>query len=377
MRANLIQYTWKGTSGYSYGYVMITDKVSVEDIVRDKRTKVLWGGAEDCWGSKCALEKCGIMIGAYASVFERWDVKATYSHIIGYRDLLKHADDYFFIVAEKDPYRLKEICKMIQHFGVDEFGILYEGFTKDFCGRKKLQDAFFATINEIFGETSLLNHWDTLENCRRSTLEGAGYWDVLYAQIYGLRKRYGPLKYFEVGPGIGTMSLALKKVMDLDVTWLCMPNEDGEMGAMWSEASSASAKALYDKYGIHIEEGYLELEKFEGSYDVIVLAQVMEHFIFNPVNAITKLRNMLSDQGYLFVSVPEDIKHYNVESFKEMPYPDELTAEERKRREQINEFYHFHEYSYEEATEIFKLSGLKEVYHTLSGTIHHFMLEKA
>lgn len=56
MRANLIQYTWKGTSGYSYGYVMITDKVSVEDIVRDKRTKVLWGGRGLLGRKMCAGE---------------------------------------------------------------------------------------------------------------------------------------------------------------------------------------------------------------------------------------------------------------------------------------------------------------------------------
>lgn len=46
MRANLIQYTWKGMSGYSYSYVMITDRVSVEDIIHDNRPKVLlWGGS--------------------------------------------------------------------------------------------------------------------------------------------------------------------------------------------------------------------------------------------------------------------------------------------------------------------------------------------
>lgn len=289
-----------------------------------------------------------------------------------YRELLKNADNYYFIIYQPDTFWLSEEAKLLQHSGIDEFGIVTGGYTKDFFGRRKLKEAFWDSLNEIFKDVTFLD-WEALENLRRASFEGAGYWDVPYSLIYQQYRNKSKISYLEIGPGIGTMSLGLKKLLDIDVTWITIPNEE----ALWSEWKRKSALSLIkNKYNIHIKEGFIETDKFEGQYDIIVMAQVMEHLIFNPVNTFKKLAGLVKEDGFIFVSVPEDIKHYNVESYKDIPYPFELTEEERVRRTKINNFGHFHEYSYEEAMSVFEESNLECVIHVMTTPIHHFMLRK-
>lgn len=44
MISELLSYTWKGVTGYSYGYILVSNISRIDDIKKDKRTKVLWGG---------------------------------------------------------------------------------------------------------------------------------------------------------------------------------------------------------------------------------------------------------------------------------------------------------------------------------------------
>ena len=111
-------------------------------------------------------------------------------------------------------------------------------------------------------------------------------------------------------------------------------------------------------------------------YDVIVLAQVMEHFIFNPVNTLKKLARMLKKNGKIFISVPEEVKRYNVISYRDMPNPEDLSESERLRRQMINNFEHFQEYTYQEAADAFEDAGLEVIVHCFNSPIHHFMLER-
>ena len=145
---------------------------------------------------------------------------------------------------------------------------------------------------------------------------------------------------------------------------------------MWKEVKNETTKNIIKKYDIKTILGAIETDTFYGEWDIICLTQVMEHFVFNPVNSFIKLKNILKENGYIFVSVPEDIKHYNVDSYRDMPYPHEMTKEEQKRRIIIKDFGHFHEYSYAEALDVFHEAGLECVFHKWTPPIHHFMLRK-
>lgn len=170
------------------------------------------------------------------------------------------------------------------------------------------------------------------------------------------------------------MFFDLEKLLNLDITWLTVPDEEPQ----WNAWRSKSSLNLYKKYDIHIKEAFVETDDFDGKYDIIFMSQVMEHFIFNPVATIRKLMSHLNEDGILCISVPDIIYNNpkNVESYKEIPYFDDLSPKEVVRRNTINNFTHYHEYSYEEALELFDECGLKCVDSHTNLPIHHFILKK-
>lgn len=373
MISESLGYTWKGISGYSYGYILVGNKSKKEDIIKDKRTKVLWGGKPGSFTARCVLEKAGFSNLLETSFLQKNDIHTSYYEGRDYRYILNNADKYYHIIDYSDAFDGKETFKLLQYAGIDDFSIVFSNYTKDFSGRSKLKNAFFESVNEIFSDTQFLGHWNDVMDCRLYSLEGAGYWDVLYMFIYAAYKKRSSTKYLEVGPGYGIMSLSLKKLLDLDITWMVIPAKDD----VRDYNKKALSEQLRTKYDIRTVEGYLETDNFDGCYDIIVMAQVMEHLVCNPVGSFRKLRNLLADDGRMFIAVPEDIKWHQVESYKEMPYADAINAAEYQRRNIINEYAHFHEYTYEEAMEVFEESGLACVEHIWSPPIHHFVLKKA
>lgn len=385
MRVNLLNYTWKGISTYSWAYILITNQYNLNDIIESRKSGkkiVLFGWIPTSYGAIQALHNSpagNIKIDLVADFSYQEESNINVGNglrLVNFRKLVAEQDNYYFILYAENFGRITEMAKLLQYNGIDEFGIIQQNFTKDFSGNKKLQNAFFDSINEVFMNVSLLNNWDVFSNCSRAALTGAGYWDMPYMLISKLYKNSKNTSYLEVGPGIGIMSLSLKKVLDIDETWITIPNEE-KLWAEWRKPESI--KLIKDKYHINIIEGYIETDEFSGlenRYDVIVLAQVMEHFIFNPVNTLKKLARMLKKNGKIFISVPEEVKRYNVISYRDMPNPEDLSESERLRRQMINNFEHFQEYTYQEAADAFEDAGLEVIVHCFNSPIHHFMLER-
>lgn len=376
MKVSLLKHVWKGMSDYSYAYIMITNKYDIEDIIaaqNNGKKIVLWGWRPDNFSARCILEERGIKIDYACDITQTTTMKFNGIHICDYKKMLETPDEFYFIVALQEQEQMEIAVKLLQYSGVDEFGIIFSFFSKDFEGSLPLQNAFYETLNEIFVPLNFLNNFDALENLRIASLEGAGYWDVPYMWIYKFcKKKKKRINYLEVGPGIGVMSLSLKKLLDIEVHWIVIPDEEKR----WKELHNNDFLKLINKHNIKRITGFIETDAFVGEYDIIVLAQVMEHFIYNPVNTLKKIAALLKDTGYIFISVPHEVTHYNVNSFHEMPEPDQLTSDEKIRRTLINNFGHFHEYSYDEAMEVFEESGLECVGYKWTPPIHHFMLRK-
>lgn len=55
-----------------------------------------------------------------------------------------------------------------------------------------------------------------------------------------------------------------------------------------------------DKYNIDLKPNFLESKE---KYDIIMLSHVIEHFK-NPSDVLIKIKNMLKDNGYLYIEVP-------------------------------------------------------------------------
>lgn len=371
MYSELLNYTWKGITGYAYAYILISNKSKMAEI-RSKKTIVLWGGTPQTSIAKHILEKNGIANILVASFYWKEDILSSYFDVINYKKVLDNPQDYYHIIDSSNMFECKESFKLLQYAGIDDFSILFSGYTKDFSERRRLQNAFWNTLNEVFLPVNFLGNWKDIMDCKLYSLEGAGFWDVPYMLIYNLYRHKPLARYLEVGPGYGIMSLSLKKLMNIDVTWLVIPSKDDER----DYNKKVLSVELSEKYSIHTIEGYLEIDNFVGNYDIIVMTQVMEHFVCNPVGSLKKLRDLLSEDGCMFISVPEETKWYQVESYKEMPYASEISSEEYKRRNIINEYAHFHEYSYQEAMSVFEESGFQCINHVFTAPVHHFMLKK-
>lgn len=297
-----------------------------------------------------------------------------------YWELLEEPNKYYFIITIAKRINIPGVMKMLFYAGIDEFRIVYSEWSKDFKSSytEILQNAFYDSINEVFINEPLFCNFAKLENLRRTALEGAGFWDVLYMSIYKLCRKKQNVRYLEIGAGTGIMSFSLAKLLGdkIKLEWIDVPATEH----YWSENSTPHFKSLMEKYAVKQHLGYIEQDDFPSfvreKYDCIVLAQVMEHFIYNPVPTFKKLSMMLKEQGCIYVAVPFDHRFYNVRSWKEMPSPEDLTEKQRIRRNRINGYGHFHEYSYEQATEVFEASGLEVLYYRWNSPIHFFILRK-
>ena len=78
----------------------------------------------------------------------------------------------------------------------------------------------------------------------------------------------------------------------------------------------------------------------------------------------------------IYIAIPNQHKFYNVKSYREMPTPGQLTEKERSLCVQINNYGHFHEYSKEEAIEVFTEAGLEVIQHRWNNPINFFILRK-
>lgn len=385
MKVTLLGHTVKAPTEYSYAYVLVTNEYAIEDILnarKNGRQIVFFGSTPESWLYWQLLANNGITPDYGCDVYCEYAYDNHGLKMRPYWELLAEKEKYYFIITIPQRHRVPGVMKQLFYAGLDEFGIVYSEWSKDFASKwqKELGDAFYASINEVFAPEPLFGGYERVENLRRTALEGAGFWDVPYMAIYKLGRRPTALSYLEVGAGTGIMSFALKKLLGerIHIDWLDVPVRE----TYWQENSSQHFRALLEKYGVRQFHGYIETDPqlpealVNNRYDCIVLAQVMEHFIFRPSDVFRKLGSLLSERGMIYVAVPNDYHFYNVRSWKEMPAARELDEAARQRRTAINNFGHFHEYSKEEAEEVFTAAGLEVVYYRWNDPINFFMLRK-
>lgn len=384
MKVTLLKHTIKAPTEYSYAYILITNSFSIGDIVAAQKSGkkiVFFGSTPESYMYWHILKEQGIEPDYACDTYCEISFSNHGIQMRPYWELLAEKDKYYFIITIPKRIHVPGVMKQLFYAGIDEFGIVYSEWSKDFksVDQKSLQTAFYDSINEVFSQESLFCNYVKLENLRRTALEGAGFWDALYMSIYKLYKNRKHINqsvnYLEIGAGTGIMSFSLKKLLgeSIQMDWFDVPAKEN----YWQENSTEYFKSIMKEYSIKQYLGYIESDDFPDTskkYDCIVLAQVMEHFIYNPVPTFKKLSRLLTSKGHIYVAVPFDHHFYNVRSWKEMPTYDELGDEERQRRVAINNYGHFHEYSYEQAVEVFEKAGLEVFYYRWNSPIHFFIL---
>lgn len=384
MQVSLLKHTIKAPTEYSYAYILITNGSTIDDILSAQKSGkkiVFFGSTPESYMYWLILQEHGIKPDYACDTYCETSFSNHGIQMRPYWELLAEKDKYYFIITIPKRIHIPGVMKQLFYAGIDEFGIVYSQWSKDFksSNQKLLQAAFYDSINEVFSQESFFCNYEKLANLCRTALEGAGYWDVLYMSIFKLykNKKHGkqPIRYLEIGAGTGIMSFSLKKLLgeSIQMDWFDVPAKE----KIWQENSTDYFQSLMKKYDISQYLGYIESDNFPvppKKYDCIVLAQVMEHFIYNPVPTFKRLASLLTRQGHIYVSVPFEQRFYNVRSWKETPAYDEVDDEQRQRRTLINDYGHFHEYSYDQAVEVFEKAGLEVFYYRWNSPIHFFLL---
>lgn len=119
-------------------------------------------------------------------------------------------------------------------------------------------------------------------------------------------------------------------------------------------------------YGMIEEPSYEIHEKF----DIIIMTEVLEHFVINPVNTMKKIKNMLTENGRLFLSTPNWGHLPLMDSYKELP---EWTGKDNYLELQVG---HAYQYSKNELESLLEESGLVMERYELSDSNNHNMIVK-
>lgn len=282
MRATRLMDYWKGADGYCRSYVLITKKYTLDDIIYCGKEVVLFGWFPEAAQVVCALKKAGVAVHYVCEVdqvpseeFENGIPVGDGLVLKNYRELLKESEKYFFFFFSKDDRadiwtsELVKRVRLLQYQGVEEFGIISDVKTRDLFGDGKLQKSVYDTINEIFKGTSLFN-WGAYWLCLTQAGLDIQNWDYPVYKLYKMYENQPKKSLLEIGPGVGVCSLTLKKLLNLDITWLTVPDEEPQ----WNAWRSKSSLNLYKKYDIHIKEAFVETDDFDGNYDIIFMSRL-------------------------------------------------------------------------------------------------------
>lgn len=143
--------------------------------------------------------------------------------------------------------------------------------------------------------------------------EEAYYWHKVAEWLYEDSLKYKYNNILDIGCAYGTLSVFANRIFNCNSYCIDFMEE------------YFSAK-LQNKYSLNFKVCNIELEdiSWKERFDAILLTEVIEHFNFNPIPTMLKIKKLLVPGGRLYISTPDAsrwgrLSHYN--TFKDMPSP--------------------------------------------------------
>lgn len=179
----------------------------------------------------------------------------------------------------------------------------------------------------------------------------------------------GKVKILDVGCAYGTLLFNLRDNMP-DASLYCLDFMDGyfphEVG---NNKNVAFAKANAE----------LEALPYNEKFDVIILTEVLEHFNYNSISTLKKLKGALKEDGVLYLSTPDSSSGWGVTKKYYSSFADVPTVEDcLDHNKCTNIDDHVWQYNLEELMHVINASGfkVKDLEYTFSGKeMRHFNLK--
>jgi len=357
----------------------------IEEIKQEKRIFLFGTGQEGCL-AKFLLQQNGIEITAYLDNF-----KGAYGRYIDGKKVVspyeyfKNPNGYIIIAVPRQHINYVRLQLMI--YNIEQYSIFFiedfHSFSMD--GNIILHNYIIEGVNLIgLEERKVLDAVPYVQIS--SGLDGGKLGNInyllysttwtnpIYQWIYEeYTNKQEKSIVLEIGPGHGLLSYTLKKIYrNIIIDWVCFDSKNKvirESNENYERSLSKISKQ-YSEQEFNIIKGYIESDNFmlTKTYDVIIMTEVFEHFVANPLGTMKKLVNALNKNGRLYLSTPNWGHLYMYDSWKEMKSYSEIGNEEKYLSMYAG---HTYQYSKEELDEIFAISGLQVVKYALSDAQNH------
>ena len=367
----------------------------IEQIGKNGKKVVLIGGACDVYFKvEALLYANGIKVDCYSDNSLKMKGRMYGGREVLYSYDLFTQSNVYFIIAAPLP-RVNDIRLQFGVFGVTEYGFYFEATFHDFeYENAELKSSLMESINEIFfsGEDTQALFPILPNGCASSdynrTLGGLDFF--MYSPVWShyiylwereiLRERKGRT-ILEIGPGIGLMSATLlEEFTDLNIDWVLFGYEEESLERCnQTDLFTRSLKKVKKKYNDRIHEswGYIERPSFRlpsEKYDMVIMTEVFEHFIVNPVDTMKKIRDSMKGDGCLLFTTPNWGHIHLFKTWKDLPKNENICDEEYLSRSNIG---HIYQYNRDELEDIFAQSGFSAVKYAVSDcNNHNYLLRK-
>jgi 2-polyprenyl-3-methyl-5-hydroxy-6-metoxy-1,4-benzoquinol methylase len=193
------------------------------------------------------------------------------------------------------------------------------------------------------------NHieWQSIPHYRNAyRKEEFHYWQHIPEWIFEDAQEHDVKRVLDVGCAYGTLACFAKMVYKCEVQGV--------------DVQKYLDDAIWYNYDLtyQILDIETEINKLCGKYDRIIFTEVLEHLFFNPTDTLRNLKELLEDDGLLYLSTPDAaewgkvVDGYN--DMNEMPYIGQVEKPDFKTIDR-----HLYQYNTQEIHQLIKDAGFK------------------
>lgn len=384
-----------GKVGYKGGKPLQGFLVSIVDnielIKKNNKKIALLGCGVDGFFAEKLLNDFGIKIDYYADNSEKLQGNKMGGGKKIFSPYKLFSQDVYFIIAVPKGAINCARQQLVMH-GVETYSIFMIAPFYDFVDTDLgLQNKLMDSINDIaFAEDTLGNSAplgsitdmgvDSQFGCLNFLLHSTEWSHWAYQWEQQVIKEQNMERILEVGPGYGLMSLVLlREFGNIYIDWLIFGNRNNSLTENVTDPSEKGLWKVKQKYNDRVNAIYGFIEKddnlIEEKYNLIIMTEVFEHFVLNPVNTMKRLKNMLKQGGKLILTTPNWGHLHIYESWKELPNTEDVNDIDYAQLCQLCKVEHTYQYTKNELYDIFGEAGFEVVNYCLSSSNNHnFML---